>query len=94
VGKVVASIEDAKARKTVADSMAKLIRRSYGITPSTPRGSYAAINAVKQGRAAKVNDAAVPRGVSSEFCVNQAKFLEARQKAYDARNPHINKEGK
>lgn len=79
--KVVAGIKDAKARKTVADSMAKLIRQSYGIKPSTPSGSYAAINAVKRGQAAKTRDSAGASNVS----------METRQKAYDARNPHIKK---
>ena len=82
--KVVATIKDAKQRKTVADSMAKLIRQSYGITPSTPKCSYAAINAAKRVQAAKAKDSANPQEIN----------IEARQKAYDARNPHYNKEGK
>jgi hypothetical protein len=80
--KVVAGIKDPKSRKTVADSMAKLIRQSYGIKPSTPRGSYAAINSVKSRNATKVRDSASGTKVS----------FEARQKAYDARNPHIKKQ--
>ncbi|MFV0240202.1 MAG: DUF2213 domain-containing protein [Lacrimispora sphenoides] len=78
---VVAGIKDPKQRKTVSDSMAKLIRQSYGINPSTPKGSYAAINAVKAKKAAKARDAAMTSTVS----------IEKRQAAYDARNPHIKK---
>jgi hypothetical protein len=77
---VVAGIKDPKQRKTVSDSMAKLIRQSYGIKSSTPRGSYAAINSVKSRQAAKARDTARGNTVSTE----------ARQKAYDARNPHVN----
>lgn len=78
---VVAGIKDPKQRKTVSDSMSKLIRQSYGIKPSTPKGSYAAINAVKAKKAAKTRDASMTSTAS----------IEKRQAAYDARNPHIKK---
>lgn len=76
--KAVASINDPKQKKLVADSMAKLIRRSYGVKATTPKNSYAAINAVKTKKA---------KAADSKNTIN----LEARQSAYDARNPHINK---
>lgn len=76
--KAVAGIADPKQKKLVADSMAKLIRRSYGIKPSTPANSYATINAIKTKKA-KATDS----GKSID--------LAARQSAYDARNPHIKK---
>lgn len=75
--KAVAGIADPKQKKLVADSMAKLIRRSYGIKPSTPANSYATINAIKTKKA-KAADSG--KGID----------LEARQRAYDARNPHLN----
>lgn len=76
--KAVAAIKDPKQKKIVADSMAKIIRQSYGITPSTPKDSYAAINKVKSSKQRTADKA---KGIN----------LEARQSAYDARNPHINK---
>ena len=76
--KAVAGIKDPKQKKRVADSMAKIIRQSYGIKPSTPKNSYAAINAVKSKKAK-----AADSGKSID--------LQARQNAYDARNPHIKK---
>ncbi len=76
--KVVAGIKDPKQKKLVADSMAKIIRQSYGIRATTPKNSYAAINAVKTKKA---------RAADSGRAIN----LEARQSAYDARNPHIKK---
>lgn len=76
--KVVAGIKDAKQRKIVSDSMAKLIRQSYGIKATTPKTSYSAINAVKR-KAQRAADS------------KQTIDIEARQKAYDARNPHLNK---
>lgn len=75
--KAVAGIKDPKQKKVVADSMAKLIRQSYGIKPSTPSNSYATINAVKTK---KTKAADSGKGID----------LEARQRAYDARNPHLN----
>lgn len=75
--KVVAGIKDPKQRKTVADSMAKLIRQSYGVKSSTPPSSYATINAIKTKKA-KAADGG--KGID----------LEARQRSYDARNPHLN----
>lgn len=74
--KAVAGINDPKQKKRVADSMAKLIRQSYGIRATTPKNSYTTINAVKTKKA-KTADS------------KKAVSLEARQKAYDARNPHI-----
>ncbi len=76
--KAVAGIADPKQKKLVADSMAKLIRQSYGIKPTTPKNSYATINAVKTKKAK-----AADSGKSID--------LAARQSAYDARNPHIKK---
>ncbi|MCM1059458.1 MAG: DUF2213 domain-containing protein [Eubacterium sp.] len=76
--KAVAGIKDPKQKKAVADSMAKIIRQSYGIKPTTPKNSYAAINAVKTKKA---------RTADSSKEIN----LAARQSAYDARNPHIKK---
>ncbi len=76
--KAVAGIKDPKQKKLVADSMAKLIRQSYGITPSTPKNSYATINAIKSKKA---------RTADSSNGIN----LAARQSAYDARNPHLKK---
>lgn len=76
--KAVAAIKDPKQKKIVADSMAKIIRQSYGITPSTPKDSYATINKVKSSKQRTADKA---KGIN----------LEARQNAYDARNPHINK---
>lgn len=76
--KVVAGIKDAKQRKIVSDSMAKLIRKSYGIKATTSKSSYSQINAVKR----KAN-----RAADSKRTIN----IEARQRAYDARNPHLNK---
>lgn len=76
--KVVAGIKDAKQRKIVSDSMAKLIRQSYGIKATTPKSSYSRINAVKRKK---------QRAADSKQTIN----IEARQKAYDARNPHLNK---
>lgn len=76
--KAVAGINDPKQKKLVADSMAKLIRQSYGIRATTPTNSYTVINAVKTKKA---------KTADSRKAVN----LEARQKAYDARNPHIKK---
>lgn len=76
--KVVAGITDEKQKKVVADSMAKLIRSSYGITPTTPKSSYAAINTIKTKKAKAADKSA------------KKLDLENRQKAYDARNPHIN----
>jgi hypothetical protein len=80
--KTVAAIKDENTRRTVADAMAGLIRQSYGIKPSTPKGSYALIQAAKKGSAQKAND-----GVAT------FDNMEARQEAYDKRNPHIKKEG-
>lgn len=76
--KAVAGIKDPKQKKRVSDSIAKIIRQSYGIKPSTPKNSYAAINAVKSKKA-KAADS------------GKAIDLQARQNAYDARNPHIKK---
>lgn len=76
--KAVAAIKDPKQKKIVADSMAKIIRQSYGIKPSTPKNSYAVINKVKSNKQRTADGA---KGIN----------LEARQSAYDARNPHINK---
>lgn len=76
--KVVAGIKDPKQRKTVSDSMAKLIRQSYGVRSTTPKSSYSAINAVKRKKS---------RAADSRQEMN----IEARQNAYDARNPHLNK---
>lgn len=76
--KAVAGIKDPKQKKRVADSMARIIRQSYGIKPSTPKNSYAAINAVKSKKAKAVDS-------------GKRVDLQARQSAYDARNPHINK---
>ena len=76
--KAVAGIKDPKQKKRVADSMARIIRQSYGIKPSTPKNSYAAINAVKSKKAKAVDS-------------GKKIDLQARQSAYDARNPHINK---
>lgn len=76
--KVVAGIKDPKQKKAVADSMAKIIRQSYGVKPTTPKNSYAAINAVKTRKS---------KAADSGKTIN----LEARQNAYDARNPHIKK---
>ena len=76
--KAVAGIKDPKQKKRVADSMAKLIRQSYGIRATTLKNSYTTINAIK-AKKAKAADS------------RKAVSLEARQKAYDARNPHINK---
>ena len=76
--KAVAGIKDPKQKKRVADSMARIIRQSYGIKPSTPKNSYAAINAVKNKKAKAVDS-------------GKKIDLQARQSAYDARNPHINK---
>lgn len=75
--KAVAGINDPKQKKRIADSMAKLIRQSYGIKATTLKNSYTAINAIKAKKA---------RTADSKKTVS----LEARQKAYDARNPHIN----
>lgn len=76
--KAVAGIKDPNQKKRVADSMARIIRQSYGIKPSTPKNSYAAINAVKSKKAKAVDS-------------GKKIDLQARQSAYDARNPHINK---
>ena len=76
--KAVAGIKDPKQKKRVADSMAKLIRQSYGIRATTSKNSYTVINTIKTKKA-KAADS------------RKAVSLEARQKAYDARNPHINK---
>lgn len=76
--KVVAGIKDPKQRKTVSDSMAKLIRQSYGVRSTTPKSSYSAINAVKRSKSRATADS------------RQDINIEARQKAYDARNPHLN----
>lgn len=76
--KAVAAIKDPTQKKLVADSMAKIIRQSYGIISSTPKNSYAAINKVKTNKQRTADRA---KGVN----------IEARQSAYDARNPHINK---
>lgn len=76
--KAVAGIKDPKQKKRVADSMARIIRQSYGIKPSTPKNSYAAINTVKSKKAKAVDS-------------GKRVDLQARQSAYDARNPHINK---
>lgn len=76
--KAVAGIKDPQQRKLVSDSMAKIIRRSFGIKASTPKNSYAAINAVKTKKARTADSG---KGID----------LAARQSAYDARNPHIKK---
>jgi|GEM_PF-271984 len=80
--KTVAEIKDANTRKIVSDSMAKLIRQTYGITPTTPKGSYSTILKIKQNNANKANDAAIP-----------FDNMDDRQAAYNSRNPHINKQG-
>jgi hypothetical protein len=78
----VVKIKDASTRRAVSDAMAGLIRQAYGIRPSTPKGSYAAILAAKQQKAKQTHDA-------------QPVFdgMGARQAAYDKRNPHIKNQG-
>jgi hypothetical protein len=80
--KVIAAIKDENTRRTVADAMAGLIRQTYGINPSTPKGSYGIIASAKKANAEKAND-------------GMATFdnMEERQAAYDRRNPHLKKEG-
>ena len=80
--KTVAAIKDENTRRTVADAMAGLIRQTYGITPSTPKGSYAAILQAKQKNAKAMTDA-----------MPTFDNMDERQAAYDKRNPHIKKEG-
>lgn len=75
----VAGIKDPDQRKTVSDSFAKIIRQTYGVRATTPKSSYSAITAVKRTKA-KAADAK-----------SQGINIEARQNAYDARNPHLNK---
>lgn len=78
--KTVAAIKDPATRRAVSDSMAGIIRQMYGVTPSTPPNSYAQIIAAKNAKAADA------------FPVYDD--MEARQTAYDSRNPHIKKEVK
>lgn len=75
--KAVAGIKDPKQRKTISDSMAKLIRQSYGIKGTTPKSSYKAIATAKK---------------SARAADKKTFDIESRQKAYDARNPHYNKQ--
>jgi hypothetical protein len=81
--KTVAAIKDENTRRQVSDAMASLIRQTYGITSTTPKGSYGVILTAKQANAKKINDAAPT-----------FDNMEARQAAYDKRNPHLNKGGK
>ncbi|GHV35095.1 hypothetical protein FACS1894187_07060 [Synergistales bacterium] len=75
--KQVAKIKDASVRRAVSDSMAKLIRQSYGIKPSTPKDSYGVIATAKQDNAKAMKDA-----------YPTFDNMEARQATYDKRNPH------
>lgn len=77
--KAVAGIEDPVQRKTVSDSFARIIRQTYGVRSTTPKSSYSAITAIKRTKA---------KAADSQ---SQEINIEARQKAYDARNPHLNK---
>ena len=76
--KQVAKIKDLKTRRDVADAMAGLIRQTYGIKPSTPKGSYSAILSAKQKNAKRAKDA-----------YQTFDNMEERQAAYDKRNPHL-----
>jgi hypothetical protein len=78
----VGKIKDAETRRAVSDAMAGLIRQSYGIKPSTPKGSYGAILAAKQSNAKKMNDE-----------MPTFDNMEDRQAAYDKRNPHKKTQG-
>jgi hypothetical protein len=78
--KTVAAIKDPATRRVVSDSMAGMIRQMYSMKPSTPKDSYSQILAAKQ---AKATDA-----------YPTFDDMEARQSAYDNRNPHIKKEEK
>jgi hypothetical protein len=80
--KTVAAIKDEKTRRTVSDAMAGLIRQTYGIKPSTPKGSYAVIQNAKRSVAQKAADS-----------IATFDSMEERQAAYDKRNPHLNKQG-
>ena len=71
-------IKDAKTRRAVSDAMAGLIRQTYGIKPSTPKGSYGAILSAKRQNAKKAKDA-----------YPTFDNMEERQAAYDKRNPHL-----
>ena len=78
----VSKIKDAKTRRAVSDAMAGLIRQTYGIKPTTPKGSYGAILNAKRQNAKKAKD-------------SLATFdnMEERQAAYDKRNPHNKTQG-
>lgn len=80
--KQVANITDTATRRAVSDAMAGLIRQTYGIKPSTPKGSYATIMTAKQSNAKKMKDA-----------YPTFDNMESRQAAYDKRNPHKKGEG-
>jgi hypothetical protein len=80
--KQLTKIKDASTRRTVSDAMAGLIRKVYGIKPSTPKGSYGAILVAKQKNAQAVNDA-----------YPTFDNMESRQAAYDKRNPHFKNQG-
>jgi hypothetical protein len=55
---IVAGIKDAKQRKMMADSMAKMIRHTYGIpaTSAKAKGGYSAIVSAKQSNAKHIQD--------------------------------------
>ncbi len=78
--KAVASIPDAATRKVVSDSMAGLIRQMHGVKTTTAKDSYAKILQAKQSKA---------KDAAPAF-----DDMEARQAAYDKRNPHFKQEVK
>jgi hypothetical protein len=80
--KTVLKIKDAKTRRAVSDAMAGMIRQTYGIKSSTPKGSYGKILNAKRANAKRASDS-----------LNTFSDMEARQASYDARNPHKKKGG-
>ena len=73
---MVAKVQDAKLRKQMSDSMARMIRQTYGISKRGSNGGYAAIQRAKSTQAKFHNDNA--KNKVTDFAALQAKLEEKR----------------